>query len=74
MRIQDLKVGDYVIERKEIYVVMDIHTDTTGTFYDLKGYKDGSCVKAIPRNRLRHADKLISKAKLSEKMLKILYG
>lgn len=74
MKIQDLKVGDYVITHKELYVVMDIHVDINGTYYDLKGYRDGSCTKAVPRNRLRHADKLISKNKLSEKMLKILYG
>ena len=74
MKIQDLKVGDYILTNKYLYVVMDIYTDTTGTYYDLKGIRGGEYVKAIPRNKLRHAERLISKAELSSKSIKILYG
>jgi hypothetical protein len=72
------KVGDYLLtEEKQLFRIIDIFTDTTGTYYDIKSIKDRGeviqLIKAIPRNRFRHLGKVISEEKIT-KIMKILYG
>lgn len=83
----EIKPGDFLLTKeKQLFRIMDIHTDTTGTYYDIKSYRsemtrlDGHTtyevcqyIKGIPRNRLRHLGKVIPEAKIT-KTLKILYG
>lgn len=68
----EIKIGDYVLEDNKLYVIMDISTSTIGTFYDLKAIEGNRLYRAVPRNMLRHADKIIPAEKLT-KMMRLLY-
>ena len=79
MANRDIRPGDWLLDRhKQLYRVIDVHTDTLGTYYDIKSsrsYEKGGFVtyKSVPRNYLRHAFKVIPEEKMT-KMMKILYG
>jgi hypothetical protein len=84
-----IKPGDFLLTKeKQLFRIMDVYTDTTGTYYDIKSYKATSTVynvsskerkgihqyiRAIPRNRFRHLGKVIPEDKIT-KTMKILYG
>jgi len=74
----EVKAGDYLLTKeKQLYRIVDVFTDTTGTYYDIKAYKNNivkhEYIKAIPRNRLKHLGNIISEENIT-KTLKILYG
>ena len=82
-----IKAGDYLLTKeKQLFRIVNVYTDTTGTYYDIKSYRgvnfkfsNGDLgwttqfIQAIPRNRFRHLGKVISEDKIA-KTLKILYG
>jgi hypothetical protein len=85
----EVKIGDFLLTKeKQLFRIIDVYTDTTGTYYDIKTYKPPMTaynvstkertgvyqfIRAIPRNRFRHMGKVISEEKIT-KIIKILYG
>lgn len=85
----EVKVGDFLLTKdKTLYRIVDISTDASGTYFDIKSYKTFVAetskelryldwqyryIRAIPRNEFRHLGKVIPQEKIS-KTLKILYG
>jgi hypothetical protein len=69
------KPGDYLLSKeKQLFRIVDMHVDTTGTYYDIRGLGQNKVyMKSIPRNRLRHLGKVILEEKMT-KTMKILYG
>jgi hypothetical protein len=82
------KAGDYLLTKeKQLFRIVDIHTDSTGTYYDIKSCRTENVkfcngdllgwttqyIRGIPRNRFRHLGKVIPEDKIT-KTLKILYG
>lgn len=81
-----IKPGDFLLTKeKQLFRIVDVYTDTSGTYYDIKSYKakleidEGGepnyfqYIRGIPRNRFRHLGKVISEEKVTKSM-KILYG
>ena len=68
------KPGDYLLtNEKQIFRIVDMHVDVTGTYYDIRGFgRNGAYIKSIPRNRLRHLGKVILEENIT-KIAKILY-
>jgi len=75
----EVKVGDYLLTKEnQLFRIMDVYTDTTGTYYDIKSFKrrptyEVSTIKSVPRNYLRHLGSVIPEEKMT-KAIKILYG
>jgi hypothetical protein len=85
----EIEVGDYLLTKDHrIFRIMDIFSDTSGSYYDIKSLKadyligdgvfsdymyDYEYIRAVPRNKIRHIGKLIKSYKAT-KTLKILYG
>jgi hypothetical protein len=82
-----IKAGDYLLTKeKQLFRIVNVHTDTSGTYYDIKSYRSENFkfnngdlgwttqyIQGIPRNRFRHLGKVIPEDKIT-KTLKILYG
>lgn len=86
MANRQIRAGDYFLtHEKQLFRIVDVYTDTSGTYYDLRScskpkpimQEDGDVdwarnIRGVPRNEFRHMGKVIPEEKIT-KAMKILY-